>query len=144
MYMTELNNKVEDDDYELFEGGDFVFTQKDGKFVGGGYKIKTAFLEGGMPIMTTINDHDSHTGGKVSSPFENLAVPAGLFYINTRVPKKYTDKTEEEYKPHQTINDDIMDKLYSLVEVNKKQQRKTKKIANKLTKSDKRKTRRHK
>ena len=58
--------------------------------------------------------------------------------------EKYTDKTEEEYKPHQTINDDIMDKLYSLVEVNKKQQRKTKKIANKLTKSDKRKTRRHK
>jgi hypothetical protein len=121
-----MEAKNEDID-NVFDGDDFVFTTKGGEFVGGGYKIKSIFLQGGESPMVTINTADK-SGGKVSSPFENLAVPAGLFYVNMRVPKKNIDRdSEEHYKPHETISDDIIDKLYSLVEVDKKRKRKTKK-----------------
>jgi hypothetical protein len=123
-------------DNELFGGDDFVFTTKGGEFVGGGYKIKSFFLQEGSSPMVTIND-GNQTGGKVSSPFENLAVPAGLFYVNMRVPKKYVDRdSEEHYKSHETISDDIIDKLYSLVEVDKKRKRKTRKHHIKQTKTN--------
>ena len=93
--------------------------------------------------MVTINTN-RQSGGKVSSPFENLAVPAGLFYVNMRVPKKNINKvSEEHYKEHETISDEMMDKLFSLVEVDKKRKRKTHKlIKNNHTKTNKSKTRR--
>lgn len=113
---------------ELFGEDDFVFTKNSkNEVVGGGYKINSFFLQGGEPPMVTMNTSDQN-GGKVSSPFENLAVPAGLFYVNTRVPKKAVDENyEEHYKNHETISDDMIDKLYSLVEVDKKRKRKTRK-----------------
>jgi hypothetical protein len=88
--------------------------------------------------MTTINSQDQ-TGGKVSSPFENLAVPAGLFYINQRFPKTKHENEEQIYKQHKMLSDDMIDKLYALVEVDKKRKRKTRKHH---TKPDKTKTRR--
>lgn len=123
---------LDNENIEIFDGGDFVFTERttdDGKkeIMSGGYKIKSLFLQGGNPIITTINSYKQN-GGKVSSPFENLAVPAGLFYVNMRVPKKdFNRETQEHFKPHETISDDLIDKLYSLVEVDKKRKRKTRK-----------------
>lgn len=139
MASTEENNlnNVE----ELFGGGEFVLTQKDdGTILGGGYKINSFFLQGGEAPITTYNGPEQ-TGGKVSSPFEHLAVPAGLFYVNMRVPKKTT--VPEHYNPHETISDDIMDKLYSMVEYDKKRKRKTRKhiVKNKTNKPN---TRRNK
>jgi len=122
-------NKEEEEFDNKFDGDEFVFTTKGGEVVGGGYKINSFFLQGGISPMTTMNTSTSdQAGGKVSSPFENLAVPAGLFYVNMRVPKKYVDRdSEEHYKHHETISDDMIDKLYSLVEVDKKRKRKTRK-----------------
>jgi len=112
----------------IFEGGELVFTiNNEGGFVGGGYKINSLFLQGGKSPMTTLNTSEKN-GEKVSSLFENLAVPAGLFYVNMRVPKKEQEiHTEQHYKAHETISDDMIDKLYSLVQFDKKQKRKTKK-----------------
>jgi hypothetical protein len=75
-------------------------------------------------------------GGKVSSPFENLAVPAGLFYVNLRVPKnRDLDKKKEEhfYKMHDHLSDEIFDKLYALVDANNKPRRKTRRHLTKQT-----------
>jgi hypothetical protein len=126
---------------DMLGGDEFVFTRDgNGIFVGGGYKIDSFLLNQGMSPMTTLNGSEQ-SGGKVSSPFENLAVPAGLFYVNMRVPKKQNKKSlEEHYKAHETISDDIMDKLYSFIEVDKKHKRKTRKHS---IKPDKTKTRRH-
>lgn len=117
----------------IFDGGDFVFmerTNEDGKkeIIGGGYKINSLFLQDGIPALTTFNTQDQK-GGKVSSPFENLAVPAGLFYINQRVPKKDRDTNDinNYYKKHEMLSDDMVDKLFGLVEADKKQKRKTRK-----------------
>jgi len=111
----------------IFEDDEFVYTKKGNEIIGGGYKIKSLFLQENDPILATFNKKDQK-GGKVSSPFENLAVPAGLFYINMRIPKKKReDDDEEHFKHHEPISDDILDKLYSLVEFDKKRKRKTKK-----------------
>jgi hypothetical protein len=128
--MSEINYENE----ELFGGDDFVFTKlndpETGKstFIGGGYKVNSFFLQGGFPIMTTLNTSEQ-TGGKVSSPFENLAVPAGLFFINQRIPKNELDIEKQiyHYEQHDVVSDDMIDKLFNLVDANKKQQRKTKK-----------------
>lgn len=148
--MSEINYENE----ELFGGDDFVFTKlndpETGKstFIGGGYKVNSFFLQGGLPIMTTLNTSEQ-TGGKVSSPFENLAVPAGLFYINQRIPKHDLDIEKQiyHYEQHDAVSDDMIDKLFNLVDANKKQRRKTKKNIKNVDKmnsnSNNKKTRRH-
>ena len=141
--MTDTNNTENID--ELFNGGDFVFMQRTGEngqkeIIGGGYRINSVLFQDGISPMTTYNTNDQ-TGGKVSSSFENLAVPAGLFYVNMRFPKKDSEKQEQFYQKHETISDDMIDKLFGLVEADKKRKRKTRKHSIKLTKT---KTRKHK
>jgi hypothetical protein len=142
--MTDITEQPINEE-SIFDGEEFVLTRRVGdngesEFLSGGYKVKSFFLQGGMSPLTTLND-ENQTGGKVSSPFENLAVPAGLFYINQRIPKNNTDKEEHYYKKHDMLSDDMMDKLFGLVEANKKQKRKTRKN---ISRQDKRKTRRQK
>lgn len=152
--MTELEQPINEQINEqinegtIFDGGEFVVTRKIGgngetEFISGGYKVNSLFLQNGISPLTTLNN-EKQTGGKVSSPFENLAVPAGLFYINQRVPKDDIEKEKEEhyYKKHEMMPDDIMDKLFGLVEANKKQHRKTRKNVNKQ--NNKRKSRKQK
>lgn len=129
-----MSESINYENEELFGGDDFVFTKTtdletgETKIIGGGYKVKSVFLAAGIPAMNTLNLSDQ-TGGNVSSPFENLAVPAGLFYINQRIPKNDldTDNKNHFYKQHEMLSDDMMDKLFGLVEVDKKRKRKTKK-----------------
>ena len=140
MYMTE--EIKQNNEESIFGGGELVLLRKiddngEQQFLGGGYKINSTLLQSGMSPLTTFNDGNQN-GGKVSSPFENLAVPAGLFYINQHIPKNTDIKEDIYYKKHQTISDDIMDKLFGLVEANKKQKRKTRKN---IIKQDKRKSR---
>jgi hypothetical protein len=145
----------ENNEESIFGGGEFVLTRRIGdngepEFLSGGYKIKSFLLESEISPLTTFNNGINQNGinqnginqngGKVSSPFENLAVPAGLFYINQRVPKNTDIKEDFYYKKHETISDDIMDKLFGLVESNKKQKRKTRKH---IIRQDKRKSRKH-
>ena len=140
--MTDINKEDTNENTDIFNNGEFVFMEKttdDGEkeFIGGGYKIDSFFLKKGIAPMTTYNT-SSQSGGQMSSPFENLAVPAGLFYVNMRIPK---NNIKQQYEKHTMVPDEIMDKLYSLIEVNKKQKRKTKKIINNNKKTKTRKQR---
>jgi hypothetical protein len=131
---TNINNNI-------FNGGDFVIsTGGNGEFISGGYTIASSFLGGDQSLMTTYNGGDQD-GGQVSSQFENLAVPAGLFYINTRIKKNNDIKREEHYNNRKTAPDEMIDKLYALVEFDKKRKRKTKKHNIKKNKTN---TRKHK
>jgi len=131
---------------ELFNGGDFVFNRMidegtgESIIVGGGYKINSFFLQSGLPAMTTLNSQEQ-TGGKVSSPFENLAVPAGLFYINQRVPKNDLYKPDHHYKEHEMLSDDMIDKLFGLVEADNKKNKKNRKTKKQNYNSDNKKSR---
>lgn len=129
--MSEDNN-----DYETFSHDDFVFTTKDGQFIGGGFTVESMFLEKGISPITTFNNDDKQSGGKISSPFENLAVPAGLFYISQRTLK---NKNEMQFNnERETISDDIFDKLFNMVNADKKPKKHTKRHKNKHNKLTKR------
>ena len=141
--MDKLNEKTQDN-IKYFDTDDFVLTtDENNKFLGGGFKIDSFFLENNMSPMTTYNSPDanidSKIGGKVSSPFENLAVPAGLFYINQKVPKRKDEDQrpddKDQYKQHNMAPDDLIDKLFGLVEMDKKRKRKTRRQTNILTKN---------
>ena len=144
MYMK--NNSNLDNSSDIFSGDEFVFTKNynpDGtsEIIGGGYKVNSFFLQDGIPAMTTFNNSDlfnptfnsQQTGGKVSNLFENLAIPAGLFYINQKNTKNDNDLiNNKSYQKHEMLSDNIMDKLFGLVEVDKKRKRKTRKGIDKL------------
>jgi len=140
MYMTTDSTEENLSNIDIFGGDEFVFTKNykpDGstEIIGGGYKVNSFFLQDEIPAMTTLNNsvynNSYQYGGKVSSPFENLAVPAGLFYINQKIQKKY-NPLDNPYQKHEMLSDDIMNKLFGLVEVDKKRKRKTRNRNDKL------------
>ena len=135
-----------------FLKNDLVFFKNStGDIMSGGYNVDSHMLQKGISPMQTFNL--SQNGGKddkVSSVFENLAVPAGLYYITQPTSKnnKYTDQKTYN-KDHVPLADDIFDKLFEMIEYDDKRKRKTKKqlihIDNgKLNKNKKTKTRKHK
>ena len=107
-----------------FSGDDLVFYKENDKIMSGGYLINSIMLKEGIAPMTTFNEN--YSGGskdskKVSELFDNLAVPAGLFYVNP----KQSENCEYEVD-HAVLTDDIHDKLFELIEL-KKQKKQTKK-----------------
>jgi hypothetical protein len=109
-----------------FSANDLIFYKENDQIKSGGYSVHSALLNSDIPPMTTLNILSTGGGEKISTPFENLAVPAGLFFINQKVPKTYTN-TEEHWKPREVISDDIYDKLFNLIQMDDKKKRKTRK-----------------
>ena len=118
-----------------FLNNDLIFYKdSDGKIMSGGYSVESRMLEEGISPMRTLNleqDGGREKKGKkeekVSNGFENLAVPAGLYYI-TQPQSKTKYKEQNSYnKEHSPLSDDIFDKLYEMIEYNDKKKRKTKK-----------------
>jgi len=124
-----------------FSENELIFYKENDQIKSGGYGIQSALLNNNISPMTTMNilfSSGGGTGEKVSTPFENLAVPAGLFFINQKVPKMYSN---EHWKNHEVISDDIYDKLFDLIRADNKKKRKTRK--NTLNSIKHKKTKRH-
>ena len=138
---SDTDTDTENTNSSLFDGGDFVLMQNaDKEIVGGGYKINSFFLKEGKSPITTYNN-PNQDGDNVSCQFDNFAVPAGLFLLRVNNPSNKNILTQEPYyQPHEMASDDLMDKLFALVEKNKIHKRKTRKHN---TKSNKRKTRKY-
>jgi hypothetical protein len=105
-----------------FSGEDLIFYKdvNSGKIMSGGYSIDSILLKDGISPMTTLNtDNNVIKGGsnqKVSNIFENLAVPAGLFYYDQKGGKD--DNQPMYYQNTTCISEDLHDKLFKLVELN--------------------------
>jgi hypothetical protein len=119
----------------IFQGNDLIFYKNgEGNIMSGGYDVESHMLRNGISPMRTLNleqDGGKEKKGKneekVSNGFENLAVPAGLYYI-TQPQSKTKHKEQHNYdKEHTPLSDDIFDKLYEMIEYNDKNKRKTKK-----------------
>ena len=109
---------------------DFVLYKEDGNIMSGGYSINSIFLKNGISPMQTVNfrrkgletNSDSKDSldkdkphNKISSLFEDLVIPAGLYFNNTKLfPENKIPF--EEYKEHTMLPDDIFDKLFKMVE----------------------------
>ena len=112
---------------------DFVImTQTGGKgdeeYISGGYKVDSFFLNGGMSPMMTMNISESYQeGGKVSSPFEYLAVPAGLYLTSQKKNKKIQSESESSSSPEpskvEPIEDTLYDKLLDLMNMNEEKKK---------------------
>ena len=130
---------------DLMSANDLIFYKEGGNIMSGGYKLNSIFLQNGVSPMQTVNfrkkgletnslesdskeslDKDSSKDGKndkshsskdsnISSLFEDLAIPAGLFFNNAKLfPENKIPF--EEYKEHTMLPDDIFDKLFKMVE----------------------------
>jgi hypothetical protein len=121
----------------IFQNDLIFYKNPDGNIMSGGYNVESHMLQKGISPMQTLNL--SQYGGKddkVSSNFENMAVPAGLYYITQQNNTKKKEQMNYE-KEHVALSDDIFDKLYAMIEYDDKKKRKTKRQLIQKTKTTK-------
>lgn len=112
---------------------DLIFYKEGGQIKSVGYSINSILLQNGMPPMKTFNTSKQIGGETISSDFEELAVPSGLSYISQKKTSSDLDLfsggslKNNHSDQHDVLSDDIYDKLFGLVEYDKKQKRKTRK-----------------
>jgi len=100
---------------------DLVFnTDKNGNITAGGFSVDSCLLKSGVSPITTINN-GSQKGGSVSEIFKNLAVPAGLLYMQQSLATSYSSGDGDEI-----ISDTLYDKLLNLATDKPKVQKKKK------------------
>jgi hypothetical protein len=122
---------------------DLVFYKEGENVMSGGYKLNSIFLQNGVSPMQTNNGKkklkglESDSGSdktpsldkEVSSLFNDLVIPVGLFFNNN----KFFSENKipfQQYEEHTMLSDDIFDKLFKMVEYDSKKNKfsKTKKM----------------
>jgi hypothetical protein len=83
----------------------------------GGFKVNNILLNSNNPAIVTMNAGEK-TFNKVSSLFDDMAVPAGLLFIQDKLTPRYSEKTTN------IIDDTIYDKLFNLAQINTKKETK--------------------
>lgn len=83
----------------------------------GGFKVNNILLNSNNPALITMNSGKKPLN-KVSSLFDDLAVPAGLLFINDKMTPRYSEKTNN------VIDETLYDKLFNLARINTKKQSK--------------------
>ena len=81
----------------------------------GGFKVNNILLNTDNPAIVTVNSKKKPLN-KVSSLFDDLAVPAGLLFIQDKLTPRYSEKTEK------IIDNTLYDRLFNLAEINSKKQ----------------------
>ena len=105
----------------------------------GGYSVDSYLLKAGLSPIQTFNSLEGKSqmegnqeGGskQVSSIFENLAVPAGLFFNNQK-PVYDMNGGSKKCMDHQMLPDNIFDEFMRMIEIdkNKKRNRKSRRPA---------------
>ena len=113
---------------------DLIFYKEGDQIKSVGYSINSILLQNGMSPMKTFNTSKQIGGDNISSDFEELAVPSGLSYFSQKKTKSEDpdlfsggSSKNKSSDQHDVLSDDIYDKLFGLVEYDKKQRRKTRK-----------------
>jgi hypothetical protein len=122
---------------------DLVFYKEGESVMSGGYKLNSIFLQNGVSPMQTNNEKRRQKGletdsekslsldKEVSSLFNDLVIPVGLFFNNSKLfPENKVPF--REYEEHTMLSDDIFDKLFKMVEYDSRKNKfsKTKKMKN--------------
>jgi hypothetical protein len=107
-----------DDDFLFYKAGDVIMS--------GGYSIDSLLLKEGISPMQTFNSLENNNqmgGNKPSNIFENLAVPAGLLFINKKNIGSYSSLSD--YKETKMLPDNIFDEFMNMIEMDKRKRKKT-------------------
>ena len=120
----------------LNSDSDFAFLQdSNGDITAGGYKLQTNFSESG--VMSNIKQHESvQTGGAIKAALKDLAVPAGLFYLQRNInnvnepyesvqkkikaSKKSKNSKKSNFNTDYVISENMFDKLLAMVDPTEK------------------------
>ncbi len=104
---------------------DFVLYKNAENVMSGGYKLNSIFLKNGVSPMQTVNFRkntletnslkNEKPQNNISSLFEDLAIPAGLFFNNAKLFSE-NKIPYQPYEEHSVLPDDIFDKLFKMVE----------------------------
>lgn len=94
---------------------DLVIYNKGEDVMAGGFKVDTIY--GINSPLKTLNSTHNQSGGSVGEIFADLAVPAGLLFMQKNYPSKYKFETIAHKN---TISDSMHDKLLSMVSPNKR------------------------
>jgi hypothetical protein len=78
-----------------------------------------------MQTFNSLENNNQMGGNKASNIFENLAVPAGLLYINKKNIGSYSSLSD--YKETKMLPDNIFDEFMSMIEMDKRKRKKTRK-----------------
>ena len=110
-----------------FTADDFLFYKAGDVIMSGGYSIDSLLLKEGISPMQTFNSLENGSnqmgGNKASNIFENLAVPAGLLFINKKNIGSYSSLSD--YKETKMLPDNIFDEFMSMIEMDKRKRKKT-------------------
>jgi hypothetical protein len=135
----------------IFNNEDLIFSKNpDGEIMSSGYRVNSILLQKGIPIMKTVNklqkggEEDNIKDENIFSGFDNYVIPAGISYITEKKTSNELYSGGKYNSQHTMLPDDIYDKLFHLIEYDKKQKRKTRKHISELTNNKKsKKTRRN-
>lgn len=111
----------------VFGDDDFVMCvdKESGKVLSSGYSIESKLLNDGnimAPIMNMNSDTDTNTftnEDEFSTIYQNLAIPAGLSYINypsRRGQDPHLAEASDRYTFKETLSDDVFDRLFELIQ----------------------------
>jgi hypothetical protein len=157
---------------DIFTNKDLIMYKEDGKIMSGGYAVNSILMNSGMAPLNSYHYGGSKSlersieGSKESSIerskerskeeeskeisfFDNLAVPVGIFYINSDYIKSdYEKPNTNTYEERYMLSDDIYDKLFELASFkqskNTKNRKNTRKNTNQLLNNQHKKTKRAK
>jgi hypothetical protein len=121
---------------ELTNMDDFVFNiTEDGKIKSSGYLVNSFLLKN--KLFPQQKGGENENNKLDTSIFENLAIPAGLFYTHYSCPNKNyfpiigNDDVTNDVTKNTTLNDDIYEKLFQMV-LSDKQKKKIQTKRNKI------------
>lgn len=93
---------------------DFVFHRDGDNVYSGGFKVQSTLMRQGVPII------EKQRGGGASTLLSELAVPAGLLYLQQNTPSKMGQIARSTTtKNGGTVPDGLYDKLLNLATVSK-------------------------
>jgi len=152
---------------EIFNKNDLIMYEEGGKIMSGGYAVNSILMNSGLAPLNSYHyggskslersiegsiEHSiegSKEESKDTSPFDNLAVPVGIFYINSDYIKSdYEKPNTNTYEQRYMLSDDIYDKLFELASFkqskNTKNRKNTRKNTNQILIGQHKKTKRAK
>ena len=119
-----------------FNNDDFIFCKDEqtGNIISAGYSIDSLLMRDDIAPIQTFNINNglnNDSNNQFADMYKNLAVPAGLCYVNypnisnkSNINMNMNSKNENEYKFSEPISDDIFDKLFDLIQLSDKKRKK--------------------
>lgn len=103
-----------------FDKQELIFNNENDRIMCDGFKINNILLNSNNPAFITFNSSKNNNNlqdNKVSSLFNDLAVPMGLLYIQEKMKNPLYKETT-----HSSIDDSLYDKLLNLAQRKSKSQ----------------------